>query len=181
MLSKRKWVLSFLFVFSFILLAKLEGNSTLSTNYASLLLKPQKPSEIYDDVVAWINRSDELINVSAPVSNPPLIEYKSIQPLEDGAILAISKTQDLYASEDGLIIYTGHRKKTGKTVSILYDTGETATYGFVDDFRQLPYTTVNAGDIFGSVENEMLYIQVEKKGEMLETDELIEWLDVTYE
>ena len=37
-----------------------------------------------------------------------------------------------------------YRKKTGKTLSILYDTGETATYGFVDDFHQLPYTTVNA-------------------------------------
>ena len=97
---------------------------------------------------------DELISVSAPVSSPPLIEYKSIQPLEDGAILSIDKSQDLYASEDGLIIYTGHRKKTGKTLSILYDTGETATYGFVDEFHQLPYTTVNAGDIFASVENE---------------------------
>lgn len=181
MLSKRKWVLSFLFVLSFILLAKLEGNSTLSTNYASLLLEPQKPTEIYEDVVAWITRTDDLISVSAPVSSPPLIEYKSIQPLEDGAILSIDKSQDLYASEDGLIIYTGHRKKTGKTLSILYDTGETATYGFVDDFHQLPYTTVNAGDIFASVENDMLYVQVEKDGEMLDTEELIEWLTVFYE
>lgn len=181
MLSKRKWVLSFIFVVSFILLAKLEGNSTLTTNYASLLLEPQRPSEIYKQVVAWINRSDGLISVSAPVSNPPLIEYKSIQPLEEGAILSIDKSQDLYATEDGLIIYTGYRKKTGKTLSILYDTGETATYGFVDEFRQLPYTTVNAGDIFGSIENEILYIQVEKEGEMLETDELIEWLAVTNE
>lgn len=181
MLTKRKWVLSFLFVLSFILLAKLEGNSTLSTNYASLLLEPQKPTEIYKQVVAWITRSDELISVSAPVSNPPLIEYKSIQPLEDGAVLSIDKSQDLYASEDGLIVFTGYRKKTGKTLSILYDTGETATYGFVDEFSQLPYTTVNAGDIFGTIENEILYVQVEKEGEMLETDELIEWLAVTYE
>ena len=57
MLSKRKWVLSFLFVLSFILLAKLEGNSTLSTNYASLLLEPRKPTEIYEDVVAWITQT----------------------------------------------------------------------------------------------------------------------------
>ncbi|QUG42227.1 hypothetical protein KD050_02735 [Psychrobacillus sp. INOP01] len=181
MLSKRKWVLSFIFVLSFVLLSKLEGNSTLSTNYASLLLEPQKPTEIYKQVVAWITRSDELISVSAPVSNPPLIEYKSIQPLEDGAVLSVDKSQDLYASEDGLIIYTGYRKKTGKTMSILYDTGETATYGFVDEFRQLPYTTINAGDIFGTIDNEILYVQVEKEGEMLETDELIEWLAVTYE
>lgn len=181
MLSKRKWVLSFIFVFSFVLLAKLEGNSTLSTNYASLLLEPQKPTEIYKQVVAWITRSDELISVSAPVSTPPIIEYKSIQPLEDGAVLSVDKSQELYASDDGLIIYTGYKTKTGKTLSILYDSGETATYGFVDEFRQLPYTTVNAGDIFGTVGNEMLYVQVEKEGELLGTDELIEWLAETYE
>ena len=181
MLSRRKWVLSFILVFSFILLAKLEGNSTLSTNYATLLLEPQKPSEIYKDVTAWITSSDKLISVSAPVSNPPLIEYTSIQPLEDGAILSIERSQDLYALDDGLIIYTGYKKKTGKTVSVLYDTGETATYGFVDEFRQLPYTTVNAGDIFGTIKNEMLYVQVEKEGELLGTDELIEWLAVNYE
>ncbi|WP_419959121.1 M23 family metallopeptidase [Psychrobacillus sp. BM2] len=181
MLSKRKWVLSFIFVLSFVLLAKLEGNSTLSTNYASLLLEPQRPTEIYKQVVAWITRSDELISVSAPVTTPPLIEYKSIQPLEDGAVLSVDKSQELHASNDGLIIYTGYRKKTGKTLSILYDTGETATYGFVDEFRQLPYTTVNAGDIFGTVGNEILYVQVEKEGELLGTDELIEWLAVTYE
>lgn len=181
MLSKRKWVLSFIFVLSFILLAKLEGNSTLSTNYTAILLEPQKPTEIYKQVVAWVNRSDEVISVSAPVSNPPLIEYKSIQPLEDGAILAMDKSQDLYATEDGLIIFTGYRTKTGKTLSILYDTGETVTYGFVDEFRQLPYTTVNAGDIFATIENKVLYVQVEKEGENMETDELIEWLAVTYE
>jgi len=45
----------------------------------------------------------------------------------------------------------------------------------------LPYTTVNAGDIFASVENDMLYVQVEKDGEMLDTEELIEWLAVFYE
>lgn len=181
MLSKRKWVLSFIFVLSFILLAKLEGNETLSSNYATTLLEPQKPAEIYKQVVAWINRSNEVISVSAPVSHPPLIEYKSIQPLEDGAVLSIEKSQELHASEDGLIIYTGYRKKTGKTLSILYDTGETATYGFVDEFNQLPYTTVNAGDIFGTVANELLYVQVEREGELLGTDELIEWLAATYE
>ena len=35
----------------------------------------------------------------------------------------------------------------------------------------MPYTTVNTGDIFASVENDMLYIQVEKDGEMLDTEQ----------
>ncbi|MEK4486599.1 hypothetical protein MHH81_13550 [Psychrobacillus sp. FSL H8-0484] len=181
MLSKKKWMLAFTLVILFVMLDKFEKNDVLSTDYATSLLAPQKPSEVYRKVMEWINPSDDLVSVSAPVTNPPLIEYKSIQPFEKGAILAIDEIQELYASEDGLIIFTGYTKKTGKTLSILYDSGETATFGFVEDFYQLPYTTISAGDIFASVESKVLYIQVEKEGELLETSDLVEWLTASNE
>lgn len=181
MLSKRKWALSLLFVLVFFIVANLEKNNTLSTNYTNVLLEPQKPAEVYKKVKAWVEQSDKKIKVSAPVADPPLIEYKSIQPLGDGAILAVEESQDLYASENGLIIFTGYKKNTSKTMSILYDTGETATFGFVAEFHQLPYTSVSPGDIFATVENELLYIQVEKDGKNLEMSELVDWLAATYE
>ncbi|TQR14822.1 hypothetical protein [Psychrobacillus soli] len=181
MLSKRKWVLALLFVLVFFIVANLEANNTLSTNYTTTLLEPQKPAEVYKKVKAWVEQSDKKINVSAPVTNPPLIEYKSIQPLGEGAILAVEESQDLYASENGFIIFTGYKKNTSKTMSILYDTGETATFGFVEEFHQLPYTSVSPGDIFATVENELLYIEVEKDGKKLEMSELVDWLAAAYE
>ncbi|QFF99557.1 hypothetical protein PB01_12350 [Psychrobacillus glaciei] len=180
MLSKKKWMFAFVIVMLFFMLNKFENNDVLSTSYATSLLEPQKPSAIYKRVVQWI-KPDELISVSAPIATPPLIEYKSIQPLSEGAILSINNSQDLYASENGFIIFTGYTKKTGKTLSILYDTGETVTFGFVKEFHQLPYTTINAGDIFASADNELLYIKVVKDGKNLDTNELIEWLSVTNE
>lgn len=181
MLSKRKWTLAFVFVLLFLLLSNLEKNDTLSTNLATSLLEPQKPAEVYKKVMTWVKNPDDLIRVSAPVTDPPLIEYKSIQPFEEGAILSIEEAQQLYAAENGLIIFTGYQKKTNKTMSILYDTGETATFGFIGEFHQLPYTSVSAGDVFASVENEILYVQVEKDGKQLEMSEIVEWLAATYE
>ncbi|MDI2588238.1 MULTISPECIES: hypothetical protein [unclassified Psychrobacillus] len=181
MLSKRKWALALLFVSVFFIVAYLEDNNTLSTNYTTTLLEPQKPAEMYKKVRAWVDQSDKKIKVSAPVANPPLIQYESIQPFGDGAILAVEQSQDLYASENGLIIFTGYKKDTSKTMSILYDTGETASFGFVAEFHQLPYTTVSPGDIFATVENELLYIEVVKDGKKLEMSELVDWLAATYE
>ena len=167
MLSKTKWILALVLVFLFFMLDKYEKNDVLSTDYATTLLAPQKPSEVYRKIMEWVNPTEDVVSVSAPMTTPPLIEYKSIQPFDKGAILSIHEAQELYASENGLIIFTGYTKKTGKTLSILYDTGETATFGFVEEFRQLPYTTINAGDIFASVDNELLYVQVEEDGELL--------------
>ncbi|WP_144511202.1 hypothetical protein [Bacillus sp. FJAT-22090] len=181
MLSKRKWALAFILVLVFFLVTKLEANNTLSTNYTTTLLEPQKPAEVYKKVKAWVEQSDKKISVSAPVADPPLIEYQSIQSFDEGAILAINDSQDLYASDNGLIIFTGYTKKTNKTMSILYDTGETATFGFLEEFHQLPYTMVNAGDVFATAENELLYIQVKKDGKNLEMSELVDWLAATYE
>lgn len=181
MLSRRKWAFAFVLVLVFFLVSKLEANNMLSTNYTTALMEPQKPTEVYKKVRAWVEQSNKKISVSAPVADPPLIEYQSIQPFDKGAILAITDSQDLYAAENGFIIWTGYTKKTSKTMSILYDTGETATFGFVEEFHQLPYTTVNAGDAFATVENELLYIQVEKDGKNLEMSELVDWLAATYE
>lgn len=181
MLSKKKWIFAFVFVMLFYMLYKFENNDVLPTNYSASLLGPQKPTEVYKKVMAWVNQSDELIDVSAPLTTPPLIEYKSIQPYKEGAILSINNSQQLFASQNGFILFTGYTKKTGKTLSILYDTGETATFGFLKEFHQLPYTTINVGDIFASADNELLYIQVEKDGELLDTNELVEWLSITHE
>lgn len=181
MLSKKKWMLAILLVFLFIVMDKFEKNDVLSTNYSNTLLAPQKPTEIYQKVREWITPNEDVVTVSAPLLENPVLEYSTIQPYGQGAVLSISASQKIGASENGLIIFTGYTKKTGKTISILYDNGETVTYGFLEEFYQLPYTTVNAGDIFASVKRDILYVQVEKDGETLETTDIVDWLATNYE
>ncbi len=181
MLSKKKWFLAVLLVILFTMLYKFENNDVLSTDYATILMAPQKPSEMYQKVKAWVAPEEDLVSVSAPVQETPIIEYTTIQPFDKGAILSLESYMELGAADDGLIIYTGYTKKTGKTLSILYDSGETVTYGFVEEFYQLPYTTVNAGDFFASVKDNVLYMQVEKDGDLLETNDIVQWLTANYE
>ena len=49
------------------------------------------------------------------------------------------------AQGNGLIIFTGYTRQTGKTVTVLYDNGDEVTYGFVGTFSKLPYTSVKKG------------------------------------
>ena len=181
MLSKNKWVLAFLLVFAFVVMDKLEKNDVLSTNYGTTLLAPQKPTEMYQKVRNWITPKEDVVTVSGPLLENPVLEYSTIQPYSEGAVLSLNTSQEIGASENGLIIFTGYKKKTGKTISILYDNGETVTYGFVEEFYQLPYTTVNAGETFASVKRDILYVQVEKDGKVLETTDIVDWLAANYE
>ena len=181
MLSKKKWFLAIIFVIFFITWYKLESNDTLSSDYTTMLMAPQKPSEMYAKVKSWVAPEEDLVSVSGPVLDIPAIEYTAIQPFDKGAILSLESYMEIGATNDGLIIYTGYTKKTGKTLSVLYDSGETVTYGFVDEFYQLPYTTVNAGEPFASVKDNILYMQVEKDGEILETNDIVQWLTANYE
>jgi len=181
MLSKKKWFLALIFVIFFITWYKLESNDTFSSDYATMLMAPQKPSEMYEKVKSWVAPEEDLVSVSAPLQEIPKIEYTTIQPFDKGAILSLESYMEIGAMDNGLIIYTGYTKKTGKTLSVLYDSGETVTYGFVEEFYQLPYTTVNAGDFFASVKDNVLYMQVEKDGDLLETNDIVQWLTANYE
>ena len=182
MLSRKKWFIAFVLVLLFSGLTKLEKNHILTTTYAETLVAPQQPNEIVKRVVAFFGKSNETITVSAPVATPPLIEYKSIQPYDGGAMFypSINRRICMLLQMD-LIIFTGYTRQTGKTLTILYDTGETATFGFVEEFHQLPYTTISAGDIFASAESELLYIKVEKDGEEFEMSEIVNWLALSDE
>lgn len=59
---------------------------------------------------------------------------------------------------------------------MLYDSGDTVTYGFVKNFSHLPYTAVAANDLIAEVQPGSMYVQVERNGLFLEPSILSDWI-----
>ena len=127
-------------------------------------------------VVALTKDKDERLAVTAHSSIEQLQLFETIERYNEGFLLTYKEPFVLNALYDGLIVFTGHTKYNGKSMSIVYDNGVTMTYGFVDDFYVLPYTTVSKGTILATKKGGELYLQIEKQGVLLNMEQTIEWL-----
>lgn len=116
------------------------------------------------------------ITVSSDAVNEELLTFSSIKPYESGFLLTYEESVPIVAINDGLVVYTGHSKKMGKTISVFYEDDVTVTYGFVDSFTILPYTTIKKGESIGNKESGDLYIQIEKDGKTFDLEETLSWL-----
>ena len=81
--------------------------------------------------------------------------------------------QSLY---NGLVVFTGHMKNAGQTVSILYEEGTTVTYGYVDQIAVLPYIHLQNGQLIAMKKPGKLYIQIEQQGKLFSAEEILQWL-----
>ncbi|HEY4624098.1 MAG TPA: hypothetical protein VIH12_09565, partial [Solibacillus sp.] len=72
--------------------------------------------------------------------------------------------------------FTGHTQYNGKSISVIYDNGMTMTFGFVDEFYVLPYTTVGQGTVIATKKGGELYIQIEKDGVIWNMEQTTKWL-----
>jgi hypothetical protein len=118
---------------------------------------------------------EEVVPVSAAV-HPSMTTYESMQPFEDGVLVSYTTPVQIVAREDGLILFTGQTKQTGKTITILYDSGETVTYGYIESFSHLPYTAVAANEFIAEVKPGSMYVRVERDGQYLDPSTLTEWI-----
>ena len=107
--------------------------------------------------------------------------YESMQPYEDGVLVSYPAPLAIDAQGNGLIIFTGYTRKTGKTVTVLYDNGDEVTYGFVGAFSKLPYTTVRKGDTLALMDEEAIYLMVKQGGVKLDSSMLPAYLSGTVE
>jgi hypothetical protein len=121
-------------------------------------------------------QEDKKIPVSVDPSIEQLLMYKTIERYNKGFLLAYDQPILLNALYDGLIVFTGHTKYNGKTMSILYENGLTVTFGFVDEFEVLPYTPVSMGTLLATKEKGKLYIQIEKDGMIFNMKQTTEWI-----
>lgn len=117
----------------------------------------------------------EQIAVSTSERATNLFTFATMERYKDGAVFIYNEPVFLYAFYDGLVVFTGHTKYTGKTVTVLYNEGTTVTYGFLDELTFLPYTSLRAGQSIGRQQH-TLYIQIERDGRVLNLEEIRAWL-----
>jgi len=120
--------------------------------------------------------TDEKITVSTESVNQELLAFVSVKPFDHGYLLSFEETIPILAIENGLVVYTGHTKNTGKTISVYYEDETTVTYGNVDSFSLLPYTSIERGSTLANKEPGDLYIKIEEGGKVLNLEETLEWM-----
>lgn len=108
-------------------------------------------------------------------------DYETVQPYRDGVIVSYMHPLPVYAQEDGLVIFTGITRQTGKTITVLYDSGDEVTYGFVGSFSKLPYTSVKRGQILALMDEKAMFLMVKRNGVQLGASELPDYLTGTFE
>lgn len=119
---------------------------------------------------------DKKITVSTENINQELLSFVSIKPYDNGYLLTFEKPIPILAIENGLVVYTGHTKNTGKTISVFYEDNITVTYGNVDSFSLLPYTSVERGGTLANKEPGELYLKIEEDGKVLNLEKTLEWM-----
>ena len=106
----------------------------------------------------------------------PFSAYESMQPYKDGVIVSYTQPLAIDAQENGLVIFTGFTRESGKTVTVLYDNGDEVTYGFVGKFSKLPYTAVKKGDTLALMDEGAIYLMVKRDGVKLDASLLPTYL-----
>ena len=61
------------------------------------------------------------MTVSADSSISELLTFVSLDRYNDGFLFTFEEAMPIIAIYDGLVVFTGHTKYNGKTISVLYD------------------------------------------------------------
>lgn len=176
--KKWKWVVAFLLCVIVIISNRLQDQGQINIDVKKIVYSSEDLT-IMRNLLREVfgNESDSpTITVSSETLNQELLNFVAIKPYHEGYLLTFEQAVPLLAIESGLVVYTGHSKDTGKTISIYYEDNTTVTYGNVDSFSLLPYTSIEKGSTIANKEPGDLYIQIEKDGEVLNLEETLQWM-----
>ncbi|MDN4607132.1 M23 family metallopeptidase [Sporosarcina highlanderae] len=166
---KTKWVLAIIVAIGVFSFAKLEEIGIINkpvTQYITtgkdfIVMKKWVSSLIGDS-------KEDTIAVSDSIEEPPFAAYESMQPYKDGVIVSYTNAMPIIAQGDGLVVFTGFTRQSGKTITVLYEDGDEVTYGFVGTLQKLPYSTVKKGDTLALMNDEAIYLKVKREGTILD-------------
>ncbi|MFJ8262306.1 peptidoglycan DD-metalloendopeptidase family protein [Rummeliibacillus sp. NPDC094406] len=170
-----KWKFTVVIAVMLFTVIALEKKQILKTDVTDYVLSN-------DDLLVLTNwtkqvfHEEEKVAVMAPVADSHIGEYNTMQTFSDGVLLSYDEPLTIYAKHDGFVIFTGHTKSLGKTMTITYDTGERVTYGFLKSLDYLPYTSIKEGEPLASMKSGTFYLQVERRGTILDSGSLKDWL-----
>ncbi|MFX3674510.1 MAG: hypothetical protein ACE3JQ_08690 [Paenisporosarcina sp.] len=174
---QQKWLVACILTVGIIGMVQMEERDGGNSQIRSLFEEGKDIHIVRSFVMSLMDNEvvDEVVTVSVAI-HPSMTTYESLQPYEDGVIVSYKAPVKVIAREDGLILYTGHTRHTGKTMTVLYESGDTVTYGFVENFSHLPYTAVSANDLIAEVQPGPMYVQVESSGQFLDASALTDWI-----
>jgi len=175
--KKWKWLVTILLVAAIMLVIRLEDRGVLETPVRKLVTTSADLTYLSELGQSWLNKEDTTILVSSDVGQTELLSFANAQVFKEGFLMQYDMGLPVYAGKNGLVVFTGHTKYTGKTMTISYDDGTTVSYGMLDSLAQLPYTTVQANDLIGMKEAGQLYISIEKDKTQYNLEQIVQWLE----
>jgi len=182
MKSTQKWIIACIFTVGIIAFIQIQEQDGQTSQLRTFLTQGKDLQMVREFVIEKLpfDPQSELIPVSATPENDPMIptmaSFESMQPYEEGVLVSYTTPIKVMAREDGIILFTGHTRHTGKTMTVLYDSGETVTYGFVENFSNLPYTAVAANELIAEVNPGSMFVKVERDGKTLDSTAITEWM-----
>lgn len=174
-LKKWQWLIASL-LFITVYLCDTYGNLSMKRAINQFVYSSEDLVLIRSVLMDITFQEDKKIPVTVDPSIEQLLMYQTIEHYNKGFLLAYEQPILLNALYDGLIVFTGHTKYNGKTISILYENGLTVTFGYVDQFEVLPYTPVSKGVPIATKEKGKLYIQIEQDGALFDMKQTTDWL-----
>ncbi|MFY0517406.1 M23 family metallopeptidase [Lysinibacillus sphaericus] len=176
MFKKWKWIVMILLVAAIMLVIRLEDQGVLETPVRKLVTTSADITYLSELGKSWLNKEEETIMVSSDVGQTELLTFTNAQVFKEGFMMQYDVGLPVYAGQSGLVVFTGHTKYTGKTMTISYEDGTTVSYGMLDSLAQLPYTTVQANDLIGMKQAGQLYLSIEKDDTHYSLEQIVQWL-----
>ncbi|QDP99572.1 M23 family metallopeptidase [Lysinibacillus fusiformis] len=177
MFKKWKWIVMILLVAAIMLVIRLEDQGVLETPVRKLVTTSADITYLSELGQSWLNKEKETIMVSSDVGQTELLTFANAQVFKEGFLMQYDIGLPVYAGQSGLVVFTGHTKYTGKTITISYEDGTTVSYGMLDSLAQLPYTTVQANDLIGMKQAGQLYLSIEKGDTHYNLEQIVQWLE----
>lgn len=171
---KIKWILALLLFAAVMMISSLENRHVISTSIGNMYASGEDFIVMRKWIASYFEEERDAIQVDY---NPKMMtSYDSFQPFRDGIMISYPSSISIQAEKNGLVIFTGITRKTGKTVTVLYDDGDEVTYGLVGSFSKMPYTSVKVGDTLASLDEQTLFFKVKRDGEYMDPSELASYL-----
>lgn len=165
-----------LLVAAIMLVIRLEDNGVLKTPLRQLVTTSADMTFLSELGQSLLKKEEEKIVVSSDIGQSDLLSFTNTEEFEEGFLLQYDVGLPVYTGQEGLVVFTGHTKYTGKTITISYVDGTTVSYGMLDSLAQLPYTSVKANDLIGMKESGQLYMSIEKNKTHYSLEEIVQWL-----
>ena len=131
-------------------------NEVLDKNFSFAFL-----GNLYEKYLGDIVPSDN--DSSLPVFNEKLV-YSQKEQFNNGYKLSVSDNYLVPTLTSGIVVFVGEKDEMGNVIVIEGDDSSTITYGNIHNTNIKLYDYINKGSFLGEVEDNLLYIIIQKNG-----------------